>query len=637
MNLKVYIDKTVIESYIEDSYTSDHIFNKTTSNNTVSVNRMFKGFINKAVEYLVNFTKPAGNLQIITPSTGEDDIQYVNIKNTKETMVFFETFKRLGINIGVLTIGFDKNFTKIYLSDKIIKDLKRYDGSPTLTAIVMYIMSLGFFYSQLCTVAEKYVVDSYTRQISIENDFAELFYSFNNDHYNIELKGISSEDYTKITWISSPYSIYEYTPNCGESLVYNFINIDNSTPALMLKYELGTRPVYFQIFENGEVATNLDLNYFELQGDSIIRLVMPRIELISTIYHTTHFAGKEWYTIEVDEASDKLKAMLAEIMTRTGVTEGLTKEDAANLGIALKGTGVAIDADSIKEQYKDDSYAEQLYKQVLPYYDTFDLGNLTNLIPGFAKGDIYAMLFTGDSGAGKSTSARVIPYKCGLPYISVNFSINIEEADLFGSMIPNPTKKDASDPEFIWQDGIITKAVRNGYCAILEEINFARPGVLGKFNSLLDENRQIDLSTGEIVKAHKNFRMIATCNIAYEGTNRMNKAFVNRFEQIINFQVPDLATLTEIIKLRTGYTDATKLANILDAYSAIRKYSEEQNLNAIISVRQLLTIFKQGKYYKTAAEAVENIMINTAFIDVPEHAEVFKKSILPALNLKFKI
>jgi hypothetical protein len=363
---------------------------------------------------------------------------------------------------------------------------------------------------------------------------------------------------------------------------------------------------------------------------------MPRIIDTVTI-EAKPLVGLSWRTIEADEASDTLKCILADIMSRTECTEGLSKEDATNLGISIKGSSIVLDADSMKAQYAEDEYAQQLYKQALPYYDDFDLGNLINLTPGFSKGDVYALWFTGDAGTGKSTSARVIPYKCGIPYVSVNFSVNVEESDLFGSMIPNPTKKEASDPEFIWQDGIITKAVRNGYCVILEEINFARPGVLGKFNSLLDENRQIDLVTGEIIKAHENFRIIATSNIAYEGTNRMNKAFINRFEQIINFQTPDMAALTEIIKSRTGYKNDSNIAGVLDAYYAIKKYSDEQNLDVIISIRQLLTIFKQGKYYKTAFEAVENIMVNGAFIDVPEQAEVFKKSILPALNLKFKI
>jgi MoxR-like ATPase len=250
------------------------------------------------------------------------------------------------------------------------------------------------------------------------------------------------------------------------------------------------------------------------------------------------------------------------------------------------------------------------------------------------------MLFTGESGTGKSTSARVIPYRCGIPYVSINFSVNIEEADLFGSMIPNPTKKDASDPEFIWQDGIITKAIRNGYCTILEEINFARPGVLGKLNSLLDENRQIDLPNGEILKAHKNFRMIATCNIAYEGTNRFNKALINRFEVVHEFKDLEKTEAFKAIKDRIKGVDDTKLSAIYTVYELLKKYSKEQGLDLVVSIRQLFNVFRQGKYYANAYDAVIDTIINGAFVELPEYKDKFVETLNSSAiksKLTFKI
>ena len=286
-------------------------------------------------------------------------------------------------------------------------------------------------------------------------------------------------------------------------------------------------------------------------------------------------------------------------------------------------SGICIDIDAIKESYKEDSFAQQLYKQVHEYYDTFDLKELSNTVKGFATGDIYSMMFIGESGTGKSTAARVIPYRCGFPYISVNFCVNIEESDLIGSMIPNPEKSKTEDPEFIWQDGLLTKAIRNGYTAVLEEINFARPGVLGKLNSLLDENRQIDLPNGEIVKAHPNFRMIATCNISYEGTNRFNKALINRFEVVHEFKDLEKLKAFEVIKSRTKITDEGKLSKVYTVYELLKKFSKEQNLDTVISIRQLLNLFRQGRYYATAYDAIVDILINGAFIELPEYKERF--------------
>ena len=93
----------------------------------------------------------------------------------------------------------------------------------------------------------------------------------------------------------------------------------------------------------------------------------------------------------------------------------------------------------------------------------------------------------------------------------------------------------------------------------------------------------------------------------------------------------------ETIKARTGYKNATKLDTIYNVYEALKKFSKEQNLSLIVSMRQLLTLFTNGKSYKDAEDAVRRIMINGAFIEEPEFQEVFEQTVLPAFNLKFKI
>lgn len=638
MKFSTVISKETIAKCIENSYTSERVILDESRENCVPTHAVCRGFVSKAIDYLIGFKTPAGNVQSVM--VGDDLREYVSFRNNKETAVLFETFKKLGINIGELRVGFDYTLENLYLPDKLIKDLKRYDGTETLSALLMYTMSLAYFCSNLFRHDNKFIVDEFANNILVCENFESFFYSFKDRDYSVNVQGIASEEFDLIGWHASPYSDYTYNQFTDTPFKQNVICTKNATGVeetfLVCTMKLGSEISCFQISTDGTVRTNLELNYFELQNDSMVRAIMPR-NFSSTVIQKSPFVGTEWVTLDISEVPDIFKHVLCHLAMKVPMEEGLSKEELAPFGITIKGSNLGVDCSAMKELYAEDEYAQQLYGQAHAYYEDFDLGNLYNLVPGFAKGDVYAMLFTGDSGTGKSTSARVIPYKCGLPYVSVNFSVNIEESDLFGSMIPNPTKNNPSDPEFIWQDGIITKAVRNGYCAILEEINFARPGVLGKFNSLLDENRQIDLPNGEIVKAHPNFRMIATCNIAYEGTNRLNKAFINRFEQVVNFQNPDLNVLVDIIKNRTGYNNDSNIAKILDAYCAIRKYANEQSLDAIVSVRQLLTLFRQGKYYKTASEAVENIVVNGAFIDVPEHLEMFKKSILPALDLKFKI
>jgi midasin (ATPase involved in ribosome maturation) len=292
----------------------------------------------------------------------------------------------------------------------------------------------------------------------------------------------------------------------------------------------------------------------------------------------------------------------------------------------------------MREDYDTDQYALQLLENTADSIKSIDLPKDLQLkLAAYAKGIIYSSFFAGDSGTGKTTLAKVIGHKLGLPTLSLNFSSNIEESDVIGTWISNVNKSSPTDPEFVWKDGLLTKAIRNGYLIILEEINFARPGILGKLNSLLDETRQIDLPTGDIVKAHKNFRMIVTGNIGYEGTNLLNLAFINRYDYIREFSQMTIDEIENIIKTKTGYKDNTKISSIMQVYLAIKKYSNENKLNLVISVRQLINLFKQSKYHATAYDAVINTLVNTAFLQEQEHREHFIASVLPAFALKFKL
>jgi hypothetical protein len=93
----------------------------------------------------------------------------------------------------------------------------------------------------------------------------------------------------------------------------------------------------------------------------------------------------------------------------------------------------------------------------------------------------------------------------------------------------------------------------------------------------------------------------------------------------------------EVIKTRTGYSDKAKLDKIYNVYEALKKFATEQNVNLVVSMRQLLNIFTKGRYYKDARDAVSRIMLNGAFLEDTEYQKVFEDTVLPAFDLKFRI
>jgi MoxR-like ATPase len=623
-----------------------------------TVNNQLQGFANIAANLLVSVATSESGMECRQVEVAGNTIWLMYLRANGTNTAIFNIFKKYGIVTNQITIGVAGTIRnpQLFLTSKMMKDLSRF-ADETQAALACLLFSLVNFCRTTVTHSKPILAPS-SGDVVIAQPFSNWVACFTSVE-NFTINEVPPEDYKSITFIKTPL---EMSTTCPVPISYALLcevnpdgsyNLENAKMLYTLPFGGSVRPV---VGTETKFATNAELSSFECARDSYLAKLatmsneaITKVSVFETEDMAKALAGRTIFNIEAELGDDKetlyedLPKFVKDTLIKINTIEHEALSDAhieqliKNFGLTIPKSGVSTSPDALKEFYKDDAYAQELYKQTQPYFDTFDLGIVNANVKGFAKGDLYSMLFIGDSGTGKSTAARVLPARCGLPYVSINFSVNIEESDIFGSMIPNTQKASAEDPEFVWQDGVLTKAIRNGYCAILEELNFARPGVLGKLNSLLDETRQMDLPTGEIVHAHPNFRVIATCNIAYEGTNRFNKALVNRFEDITIFEDAERAKAITIIKNRTGYKNNSKIEAIYNVYEALKKYSKEQNLNLVISMRQLLTIFSNGKYYNDARDAVERIMVNGAFIEEPEYREEFKNSVLSAFKLNFKL
>lgn len=571
------------------------------------------------------------------------------IKNVKDTMFLFKTLKSFAITLPDLRLGYeisDDEKEILYLDRKIIKVLNSLSES-TKADLTLYFYCLAKFFKAFNEEVPVIGTDvSGTLSIS-EVSLNSLYKKYGKikDNFKIECIQLKEDVYFgDVLYVHNSYIPFIKDisdPKYSSKFVYNVIK--TSSNELLCIINTNTKDYYVINKEKGTVYTNSELREFNT-FDNIEWIPNLVINLATTCSPNLSFYRVKYLKLEQllsskdatvtisNDASnfENLLECYPSIIENTDMKlyEGFFK----NNKLIIEGS-----VNNLSSQYEKDEYAQELYKQVQPYYDTFDLKDLTGIVKGVADGTIFSMLFEGESGTGKSTAARVIASKCGIPFIAINCSTNIEESDIFGTMIPNSAKSSVDDPEFIWQDGPLTKAIRYGYVGIVEELGFGRPGVLGKINSLLDEARQIDLPNGEILKAHPNFKLIATTNIGYEGTNRLNKALVNRFEICKKFTDLDDNEVINIIMSRTNYSNIDKVKQILDVYKAIKKYSDEQNLGLVISIRQLLNIFKQGKYYKNAKDAVNNLLLNQAFLEEPEHLKYFTDTVLNVFNLSFKI
>ena len=586
----------------------------------------------------------AGNLH---NDTTIHEADFYIIKNVRDTMFLFKTLKSFAITLPDLRLGYEyeKESEVLYLDKKVLKVLNSL-SEDSRRELVLYFYCLARFFRAINKITPTFGVDMSGNLSIFDGPLKDLYKEYGTfpDTFNIECIQLKEDVYfADMQYIHNAYIpfVKDITDTkYSSTFVYNVIKTKASE--LLCIINTTTKDYYVINTLTGTIYTNNELREFntfdniEWIPNLVINLasVSPSLNFYRVKYLKLEqlLSSKEPEVIISNDATNF--ESLLEFYPNISENNNMKLYEGYFKGSVLKTEG---GVNNLSDQYAKDEYAQELYKQVQPYYENFDLKDLTGIVKGVANGTIFSMLFEGESGTGKSTAARVIASRCGIPFVAINCSTNIEESDIFGTMIPNPKKSSADDAEFIWQDGPLTKAIRYGYVGIIEELGFGRPGVLGKINSLLDESRQIDLPNGEVLKAHPNFRLIATTNIGYEGTNRLNKALVNRFEICKKFVDLDEKEAKAIIMSRTGYSNVDKITKILDIYRAIKKYSDEQNLGLVISIRQLLNIFKQGKYYKTAKDAVNNLLLNQAFLEEPDNLKHFKDTVLNVFDLSFKI
>lgn len=160
------------------------------------------------------------------------------------------------------------------------------------------------------------------------------------------------------------------------------------------------------------------------------------------------------------------------------------------------------------------------------------------------RGELKNMLLYGQTGTGKTTFFRVLGKEINRPVISINASNGMKEEDVFGSYVLD---KNTGKPTFVLGPLII--AMLTGAIFVIEEINGAKPSVLLKLNSVMDDLGQVYIKeVGKVFTAVKGFMLGGTFNPGYSGTRKLNKALVNRFQVVAHIQEMNEPQLKSALK-----------------------------------------------------------------------------------------
>lgn len=140
------------------------------------------------------------------------------------------------------------------------------------------------------------------------------------------------------------------------------------------------------------------------------------------------------------------------------------------------------------------------------------------------------LFITGPAGCGKTQSVKQLASLLNYPVYEVTGHNRLETPELVGHYVLH-------GQETVWQDGPLTKAMKEGGIFLLNEVDLLDPSTAAGLNTVLDGAPLLIPDTGAVIQPHKGFRFIATANTAgggdmsglYQGTLRLNAAFMDRF------------------------------------------------------------------------------------------------------------
>lgn len=196
------------------------------------------------------------------------------------------------------------------------------------------------------------------------------------------------------------------------------------------------------------------------------------------------------------------------------------------------------------------------------------------------------VLLKGPTGSGKTKLAETLSSIFHQPMHSINCSVDLDAEALLGFKTIENVDGRASI-EFV--PGPVIKAMKQGHLLYIDEINMAKPETLPILNGVLDYRKTItNPFTGEVVKAHQNFGVIAAINEGYVGTVPLNEALKNRFV-VIDVPYVQGNVLLQVLKSQSRLNDEKLLKKYVTLSSDLISLVENGNLSEeAASVRALL-------------------------------------------------
>ena len=191
------------------------------------------------------------------------------------------------------------------------------------------------------------------------------------------------------------------------------------------------------------------------------------------------------------------------------------------------------------------------------------------------------VMLTGPTGCGKTRLVEHMGGRLGRAVVTISCHDDLTSSDLVGRFL-------VSGGDVVWQDGPLTRAVRDGAICYLDEVVEARHDSLAILHSLTDHRRTLFLDrAGEAVTAPDGFMLVCSYNPAYRSTLKdLKPSFRQRFVTLAMTYLPAEREV-EVLVMETGIDDGAA-RRLVQCASAIRQADEVLHLEPP-STRTLVT------------------------------------------------
>ncbi len=191
-----------------------------------------------------------------------------------------------------------------------------------------------------------------------------------------------------------------------------------------------------------------------------------------------------------------------------------------------------------------------------------------------------AVMLKGPTGCGKTRFVEYMAWRLGRPLITISCHDDLTASDLVGRYL---IRHDGTT----WQDGPLTRAVREGAICYLDEVVEARQDTVVVLHPLTDHRRVLPVDkTGESIRAAPGFQLVVSYNPGYQRMLKDLKPSTRQRFVALDFSFPPLDTEVAIVE-HEGGTDRPMAHALVTLGQRLREL-RDRGLAEVPSTRLLI-------------------------------------------------